>query len=508
MVVVVVVLCLASGSEYIGKISASTTMLSSLICLAEILFYDGFTNTVGRAAGLSIDPNVAAQGLILGAVATYRMVPKYLVNAYLILVGAAIVATLSRSSILVASLLLAIKLVDVLVRGRNNTKLDNWSWSHLDSAVLMMVLIWLLTVGAVNSRFIVAANSSFNGILTATDIFNSTMASARNQLNKLRRIDHLDPDDTADGNDRTSDGRFSFESALQSDIRRQAAAAPDNINSASARAVLFATSLQAVRTGPPLGIGLMQAHRLRPHNTFLLFGVAFGFPGLFVPLGLVLCCFWYARSVDDALIGIALAGTMFFSHDVLIMPGLIIAFTVGLSYLVKDRLKIGNFNHFFIPAISVLATSTLAASIGCFFVLQAAHKDGTIKFDSTKIAPVTGNAYSTNIMPQFSGLLRIGLLNQNTNGQLYEDGQKISSRISSSNDIIEYGRGRFSQLSRDVLLFSASDNTDPIINRRSYEVLIPIVKHPLSMVMLFLLVSWLLASSALLLTDRNRQKAI
>ena len=76
-----------------------------MICLLDILFAHGFTNTVGRAAGLSVNANIAAAGLLLGAASSYWTVPQRLRSSFVLIVGAAVFVTLSRSTWLAAVLI-------------------------------------------------------------------------------------------------------------------------------------------------------------------------------------------------------------------------------------------------------------------------------------------------------------------------------------------------------------------------------------------------------------------
>ena len=96
------VLAIASAPFALLRFSATVTILSAVICLLDIFFSHGFTNTVGRAAGLSINANVAAAGLFLGAASSFWVVPHRLRTSFLLIVGAAILVTLSRSTLLAA----------------------------------------------------------------------------------------------------------------------------------------------------------------------------------------------------------------------------------------------------------------------------------------------------------------------------------------------------------------------------------------------------------------------
>src|SRR3954469_16450564 len=107
LLICVTVLILGSTPSLLLKLSATVTALTAVICCLDILFPDGLTNTPGRAAGLAINPNDAATGLFLGAAATYRVVPKRWQIPFLLLVGAAIFFTLSRSTLLAAIILVS-----------------------------------------------------------------------------------------------------------------------------------------------------------------------------------------------------------------------------------------------------------------------------------------------------------------------------------------------------------------------------------------------------------------
>jgi hypothetical protein len=91
----------AAGNGIVARFSATMTALMAVICLLDAFFADGFTNTAGRAAGFSVNANDAAASLVLGAVATCRSLPSRLRPPFLILVGAAVAVTLSRSTMLV-----------------------------------------------------------------------------------------------------------------------------------------------------------------------------------------------------------------------------------------------------------------------------------------------------------------------------------------------------------------------------------------------------------------------
>src|SRR3981189_2062113 len=131
------VLAVASAPFVLLRFSASVTVLSGVICLLDILFTHGFTNSVGRAAGLSINANVGAAGLFLGAASSYWAVALRLRSPFLLIVGAAIFVTLSKSTLLAAIVICAGVGADLIwTRFRSPESQPRLRW--LRSAVLAL----------------------------------------------------------------------------------------------------------------------------------------------------------------------------------------------------------------------------------------------------------------------------------------------------------------------------------------------------------------------------------
>ncbi|RWX59664.1 hypothetical protein EN780_33940 [Mesorhizobium sp. M4B.F.Ca.ET.089.01.1.1] len=93
----------------------------------------------------------------------------------------------------------------------------------------------------------------------------------------------------------------------------------------------------AYRTGGFFGRGLEEAHVFVPHNTFVLFAIAFGHIGWLVPLGFLVFAFSLVRDAEDLPLGVALSGVMLTSHDVLLTPSLFIPVAIGIGSMLAAK---------------------------------------------------------------------------------------------------------------------------------------------------------------------------
>ena len=166
LMVCVTVLMLGSMPLLLLRFSASVTALVAVICLLDILFADGFTNTSGRAAGLEINPNDAAANLLIGTAAAYRAVPRRLLVPFLILVLAAIFVTLSRPMLLAAifigcgtALLSRLQIIRTGERRHSAFRRPGCILATaLGSSLLIVVALYT------NDRFMIAATDSLQRV--------------------------------------------------------------------------------------------------------------------------------------------------------------------------------------------------------------------------------------------------------------------------------------------------------------------------------------------------------
>jgi hypothetical protein len=317
----ITVLAMTSAPLALLQLSAAATLLGATFSLLDILFVQGFTETLGRAAGLSVNPNVAAAGLLLGAASSFWAVPQRWRTAFVLIVAAAILVTLSRSGILAAVVISAIVLIAATSARLRLPAAPPIYWIRL--CVLCLVLGgWIGTAYLQNRHFSRAVTLSFRQIVSATSTFD-----AANGLSGVAEL----PGDNSQVTD----------AAISRII--SAAAAEGPVNSLVARGLFFRGALLAYRTGPPLGRGLAVAHALSPHNSFLMFAVAFGHLGWLIPIAFLLLCGLWVRSIEQATIVLATFAVLMTSHDILLVPGLLLPVILGMTALnarlsdVKDK---------------------------------------------------------------------------------------------------------------------------------------------------------------------------
>jgi hypothetical protein len=97
------------------------------------------------------------------------------------------------------------------------------------------------------------------------------------------------------------------------------------INSISARGLLMERAWIAYRDGPLFGIGIGLAHAFRPHNSFLLFALAFGPVGWLIPLGFI------ALARKNVPLVLATFAAAMVSHDIFLQPALLFPLALGAA---------------------------------------------------------------------------------------------------------------------------------------------------------------------------------
>jgi hypothetical protein len=391
------VLAIASAPLALLRFSAAATILSAVICLLDIFFSHGFTNTVGRAAGLSINANVAAAGLFLGAASSFWAVPHRLRTSFLLITGTAILVTLSRSTLLAAAIVCGCVAADLIwTRWKGAGPHRPLRWIS-GSALTIGLAAWITVALFTNDRFSVAATSSFRQIrtsLSALEEARDSIAQAVQSKAAPTRADgsrqpgaagpRRDPSDATSAKSGSSirndvEGHFRSEEMIKEIARR--AENEGDINSISARGLLMERAFLSYRNAPLLGQGLEAAHALQPHNMFLLFAIAFGHIGWLVPLaflGLTAC---WARSIQQISLFLATFTVMMTSHDVLFTPGLLAPIIFGIAGLNWLRYPAEETLHM-LPALPYAAlTAPLLFALGSIFVVTV----GTTVFPSVPL---------------------------------------------------------------------------------------------------------------------------
>lgn len=394
------VLAVASAPVALLRFSASATVLSAVICLLDIFFSHGFTNTVGRAAGLSINANVAAAGLFLGAASSFWAVPPRLRTSFLLIIGSAILVTLSRSTLLAAIVVCSAVAADLIwARFRDTRPRRPLQWAS-GSILTLALVLWITLALFTNDRFSVAAKNSFQQIGTSI----SALEDARDavaqavQSKTAGSVPRPEPARQAEPPTKPAasktptstsppgtaapatpaskplvrddeDERLKSQEIIR-EIERRAENEGD-INSISARGILMERAYLSYQIGPALGQGLGPAHALQPHNMFLLFAVAFGFIGWLVPLAFLSLTAWWARSVQELPLFLATFTVLMTSHDVLFTPGLLAPIVFGIGGLNSLRYPADGAPHT-LPALPYAAVAApLMFAICAIYVISA-----------------------------------------------------------------------------------------------------------------------------------------
>jgi hypothetical protein len=333
------VLAIASAPLALLRFSASATVLSAVICLLDILFAHGLTNSVGRAAGLSVNANVAAEGLLLGAASSYWAVPQRLRGSFLLIVGAAVFVTLSRSTSLAAIVICTGVGADLLwTRLKSPGPHPRIRWVRL-AALTLGLAGWIVTALVSNDRFSVAAGDSYRQIGTALTAFGEARRSIATTVES--RLPALSQITTPNRNTTSLNGDAETKSETDEMMQEIARSAENegDINSISARGLLIELAFRSYQGGPFLGQGLGAAHAIHPHNTFLLFAVAFGELGWLVPIAFLGLTVYWIRSIRQLPLFLATFTVMMTSHDILLTPGLLAPIVFGVAGLNSLRYR-------------------------------------------------------------------------------------------------------------------------------------------------------------------------
>ncbi|MDX8520160.1 hypothetical protein [Mesorhizobium dulcispinae] len=544
-----IVFMLASTPATVLRISASVTAFSAVACFLDLLFANGFTNTPGRAAGLAINPNVAAAGLLLGAAASYRAVSQKWRASFLTLVGAALLATLSRSTLLAAFGTVAVPVVIRIWQqfrsGRRfQTDLNGWG----RATVVAFVLLGAIGIAlATNAYFRVAMDESFAGVLSvgrALDEASEAIDASRDRYPPDTAVPVAPSPAETSANQPASEGwpagieppparsaisstpppetdkpaDSAAPSSVQSDTPPSSAASQSNVakmralgerladegtrNSISARALFLERGLLAYREGGFFGRGLEEAQALAPHNTFLLFAIAFGHLGWLIPIGLVGFAFCFARNAGDLALGIALVGVMLTSHDILLTPSLLLPVTLGIGGMLAGRrvpapksspARNGESWSF----VFGTATGVVAFVAGCVAVLLVTPLLASGRLQNETMVTARGGYETPLPRSQFPGLFQFDNLAASSSSQasyLREDRTPLQRVDWSSHARPAVRQGEFTFRRREAVLFAATDSSDPRNNGRTYEVAVPLSVSALCFILLGTIIVWSIAT--------------
>jgi hypothetical protein len=297
----VVLMAQALPQKRIAYISAGITAANAALCLVDIWRPDGLTyGDSVRGAALLGNPNLAAISLLLGALIALPALPKRAARPFLVLVAAGLFATLSRSTILVTAVLIAGLAGWALVR----KKPFMFAIDLPTSLTAALLVAWTAGACFFNPGFVLSISEAITGAESASFAHSIVSSSGEDQT---------------------------LAAAIAS-IQKQAAK-DGAANSITARTMLLSSGLEMARRRPLTGYGLTIAQAIAPHDTFLLFVLAFGVGGLLIPLGFVGMLTFYAwRNGRSLAIPVAIFGIMWVSHDLMLSTDL--AVLLPLAFIV------------------------------------------------------------------------------------------------------------------------------------------------------------------------------
>ncbi|RRI05408.1 hypothetical protein EH240_05840 [Mesorhizobium tamadayense] len=550
-----IVFMLASMPATVLRISASVTALSAVACFLDLLFANGFTNTPGRAAGLAINPNVAAAGLLLGAAASYRAVSQKWRASFLVLVGAALLATLSRSTLLAAfgavAVPVAVRIWQQFRSGRRfDIDISGWGRAVIAAFALLIAIGIALTT---NAYFRVAIGESFAGVLSvskALDEATEAVDTSQERSAPAAEAPVAPSPDWSSANQPAPPGASSSaridhqpaQPAISSAAPPQADKPVDAValsppssaanvakmqafgerltdegkrNSISARALFLERGLLAYQEGGFFGRGLEEAQALAPHNTFLLFAIAFGHLGWLIPIGLVGFAFCFARDAGDLAIGVALIGVMLTSHDILLTPSLFLPVALAIGGMLAERRASARKSS---PAgsgqpwsfVCGAAAGFAAFAAGCVAILLVTPPLASGRLQNETMFTARGG-YETRLPPsQFPGLFQFDSIPGASSSQAFhlrEDKTPLQRVDWSPHAWPAVRPGEYTFRRRDAVLFAATDSSDPRKNGRTYEVAVPLSVSALCFTLLGIVIAWSVATMAAVTRRTNPSEA-
>jgi len=480
-----VVLLLGSAPLALLRLSASVTALYAVICLSDLLCPEGYSLVSGRAAGLALNANLAGAALLLGAAATYRSIPDRLRPCFFVLIGAAVFATLSRSTLLTAIAALGIPVALAAWRSRRAPGTfrfgapTGWRPAALLGAAL---LAWIGLALALNGQFRSALFASEGDLLSVGAAIHAAQdavsASIERQLSG------------------TAGASAGATDAAKITALGERLVGEGQRNTISARLLALERALLYYRDSGFFGSGLETAQSLAPHNSFVLFALAFGHLGWLIPIALIGFVFFRVRDRGDLPLGIVALGTMLTGHDILLNPSLFLPLALGIAGMIAGREESAATTYRSIACGAALGAALFVA--GCFAIV---YWSPSLAVESLRIEDMrtTGPAYADTLQPvAFAGIFQSASGTESgRQPYLTEDSRPlVRDDVRSSTHFVPEA-GHYVILGPAALLFAASDGSDPRQNGRAYEFGRPLAISPLFYVLLGAVAIW---SAATVLT--------
>jgi hypothetical protein len=310
------------GTTSAARVTQLTAMMvilaNGLFILTEVVA-PSLAAVPGRGSGFYLNPNVAASALVLGSLGALRFLAPLWRLPFLAFVGVAVFATLSRSGIIAAAATwttwLAVEWTAI-----RNARQDCLHGASI--AVVVIAAGGLILTLAASKEFREFAGKAA-GPMIADDLVPATSPERP-------------PTRHAAPYPRCESWTVVFEGLTKADacpwLRLERVKHVEKYSTGDARAVLALRSVAAFMDAPLVGVGLENAHGVQTHNAYLFFGIAYGVLGLLLIPAFALFLTYRLGATRSALpVVVFLIVSCFFSHDVLLVYGLIAAWVIALS---------------------------------------------------------------------------------------------------------------------------------------------------------------------------------
>ena len=310
-------------------------LVTSAFCLIDVMVSGVFSEIPGRGAGLYFNPNIAALALVLGAMAiatSWR--PSWRLPIFAV-VAVGLLATLSGMLTAVV-IVLACAVPIYLDLSRNSA-------AYRRGAGLATLI---LALGISYLTYAYVSGTTFGGNLTAaqSSVFGSLMKDAAKAVGPPP-VEIGSPSGSQDVQRATTANARPIDCASWTVVLRggrEAQTCPwldpvfmdrqEFYSSGAARLLLGLRGIAAIVDAPWFGSGLDRAFSLRPHNTYLLFGIAYGVVGLlFVPLFCVFISLRMGGGRNALPVILFVALTSAVSHDLFLVRDLVAGLAIVLS---------------------------------------------------------------------------------------------------------------------------------------------------------------------------------
>lgn len=415
----VMVLMLGSAPGVILRLTAAVTTLNASLCFVDLLFADGFTTTVGRAAGLAINPNVAAASILLGAAASHRALPRRFRLGFVVLIAGSLVVTMSRSTMLAAGAAIAAAVVGEAWR-RHRTLQPVWTAPkgiRPAAFVAIAVVAWIGVAAFTNHRL----RPVVGAVITDSLSFAHAIEEAHESVARVAEATPApvpSPAAPASGSSTDAPRIAALDARLSSEGSR---------NTISARTLFLERALLEYRSNGFFGVGLEKAHPLVPHNTFVLFALAFGHVGWLIPMALVALSLYLVCDPSDLPLSVAMAGVMATSHDILLTPSLLLPIAIGIGGMLGGGMDHEVDRRVRRSIVFGAVAGTVLFVLGCLLILRSTPLLGIERLNPLAITSYRG-AYLAYLPPQtYPGLFvpSIGPGPEETTSFLRDDGRPL-----------------------------------------------------------------------------------